>query len=84
MRLTKDFIEGKIVDEEYFFTKKLAICVLTLQNGYQVTGEAGVVNPADFDEKIGKQIAKERAIDKVWMLEGYLLQEKMLNASHGG
>lgn len=55
---------------------KCVICELTLQNGFTVRGEAACVSPENFDQEIGNRIAFQNAREKVWQLEGYLLQEK--------
>jgi len=49
-------------------------CVLTLKNGYTVTGESSCIDPSIFDENIGRQIAYDNAFDKLWPILGY--QEK--------
>ena len=54
----------------------LTICILTLRNGYLVTGESACVSPENFDAEIGRQVARTNARDKVWLLEGYLLRER--------
>ena len=59
---------------------KTMICELTLQNGFSVTGESSCVSKENFDVEIGKKISRENARDKVWVLEGYLLQEKLFQA----
>ncbi|CAB4161043.1 Phage protein (N4 Gp49/phage Sf6 gene 66) family [uncultured Caudovirales phage] len=51
----------------------LTICVLTLRNGFTVTGESACVTPANFDAEIGRQIARRNAVEKVWPLLGFLL-----------
>jgi hypothetical protein len=55
------------------------ICELTLANGFTVRGEAAVVSKANFDEEIGKDISRKNARNKVWELEGYLLQTFLSN-----
>lgn len=55
----------------------LTFCVLTLKNGFTVTGESACASPENFDAEIGRQIARENAVNKVWMLEGYLLKEQL-------
>lgn len=55
----------------------LTFCVLTLENGFTVTGESACVSPENFNEEIGKKIAYENARNKIWQLEGYLLKEKL-------
>lgn len=55
----------------------LTFCVLTLENGFTVTGESACASPENFNEEIGKKIAYENAREKIWLLEGYLLKEKL-------
>ena len=58
----------------------LTFCVLILKNGFTVTGESACASPENFDAEIGKKVARENARNKVWMLEGYLLKEKLYQA----
>ncbi|EBK9872106.1 hypothetical protein DYD89_20570 [Salmonella enterica] len=58
-------------------TRGLTICVLVLRNGFTVTGESACVSPKNFDAEIGRKAARQKAIDKIWTLEGYLLKEKL-------
>lgn len=60
---------------------RLTYCVLVLQNGYTVTGESACVSSANFDPEIGKKIARQKAVDKIWELEGYLLRQKLYEQS---
>lgn len=55
----------------------LTFCVLTLENGFTVTGESACASPENFNEEIGKKIAYQNAREKIWVLEGYLLKEKI-------
>lgn len=55
----------------------LTFCVLVLKNGFTVTGESACASPENFDAEIGRKIARENAINKIWMLEGYLLKQKL-------
>lgn len=78
-RLTPDYIDACIVDEAYhvFPGTTVTICLLTLKNGYTVTGESACASPENFDEEIGCKIARDNARNKIWALEGYLLKEKL-------
>lgn len=60
--------------------KLLTFCVLVLKNGFTVTGESACASPENFDPEIGRKIAYENARNKIWMLEGYLLKEKLHQA----
>lgn len=81
-KLTLEDIERKIVDKKFTILEdgKTTICNLYLQNGFTVRGESACVDPANFDKNIGEKIAYENAVDKVWQLEGYLLQENLYRA----
>lgn len=55
----------------------LTFCVLVLRNGFTVTGESACASPANFNADIGRKVARENAIQKVWPLIGYALKEQM-------
>ena len=55
----------------------LTFCVLVLRNGFTVTGESACASPANFNAEIGRKIARENAIAKVWPLLGYALKDKL-------
>ncbi|EBY7342817.1 hypothetical protein CBJ87_003702 [Salmonella enterica subsp. enterica serovar Fresno] len=57
----------------------LTFCVLVLRNGFTVTGESACASPENFDAEIGRKIARENAVNKIWMLEGYLLKQNLSN-----
>lgn len=77
-RLSPKHIDSVIISETYTIlpSGKCMICELTLKNGFTVRGEASCVSKANFNEEIGEKISKENAREKIWQLEGYLLQEK--------
>ena len=58
----------------------LTFCVLTLRNGYTVTGESACASPENFNAEIGRKIARENAVQKVWPLMGYALKERLYQA----
>lgn len=55
----------------------LTFCVLVLKNGFTVTGESACASPENFDEQIGRKIARQNAVEKVWPLMGYELRSKL-------
>lgn len=55
----------------------LTFCILTLENGFTVTGESACASPENFDAEIGKKIAYQNAREKIWQLEGYLLRQRL-------
>ena len=52
----------------------LTFCVLVLRNGFTVTGESACASPENFDAEIGRKIARQNAVQKVWPLMGYALK----------
>jgi Phage protein (N4 Gp49/phage Sf6 gene 66) family len=55
----------------------LTFCVLILRNGFTVTGESACASPENFDADLGRKIARQNAINKVWPLMGYALKERL-------
>ena len=55
----------------------LTFYVLVLRNGFTVTGESACASPENFDEEIGRKIARENAVNKIWPLMGYELRTKL-------
>lgn len=51
----------------------LTFCVLVLRNGFTVTGESACVSPENFDAELGRKIARQKAVEKIWPLMGYEL-----------
>ena len=56
---------------------RLTFCVLVLRNGFTVTGESACASPENFDAEIGRKIARQKAIEKLWPLMGYELRTKL-------
>lgn len=55
----------------------LTICILTLRNGFTVTGESACASPENFDAEIGRKIARQNAVAKIWPLMGYELLSRL-------
>src|SRR5574343_183712 len=55
----------------------LTFCVLVLRNGFTVTGESACASPENFDAELGRKIARQNAVQKVWSLMGYELRTKL-------
>lgn len=58
--------------------KKIVVCHITLTNGFEVIGKAGVVDPKNFNMEIGSRVAKENALNEVWGHLGSILQNKLV------
>ena len=74
-------VEGAALGEEAPDTheslKLLTFCVLILKNGFTVTGESACASPENFDEAIGRKIARHNAEEKIWPLMGYELKSNI-------
>lgn len=57
----------------------LTFCVLVLTNGFTCTGESACASPENYDESIGRRIAKANAVAKIWPLLGYQLKTALAN-----
>lgn len=55
----------------------LTFCVIVLRNGFTVTGESACASPENFDAELGRKIARQNAINKVWPLMDYELRSKL-------
>jgi hypothetical protein len=55
----------------------LTFCVLVLRNGFTVTGESACASPENFDAEIGRKIARQNAVAKVWPLLGFRLRDAL-------
>ena len=79
-RVTPDHIESIIAQEAYFTAEDGAFGVAIKAKhtgGFTVTGESACASPENFDAEIGRKIARQNAVNKIWMLEGYLLKQKL-------
>lgn len=81
-RLTPELIDQTIASEQFhvFDGSQLTVCCLTLNNGFTVIGESACASPENFDAEIGQKIARSKARDKIWALEGYLLKDRLSKA----
>jgi hypothetical protein len=55
----------------------LTFCVLVLRNGFTVTGESACASPENFNAEIGRKIARQNAVAKMWPLMGYELRSRL-------
>lgn len=76
-RIRPQDIDAQIAQPAYFHIvpgTAMTLCVLTLQNGFMVTGESAAASIENFDEEIGRKIAYDNARAKIWAFEGYTLR----------
>ena len=68
-------------DLKVFPLDLLTFCVLVLKNGFTVTGESACASHENFDAELGRKIARQNAISKVWPLLGYELRSQLSKAA---
>ena len=57
---------------------QVTICVLILRNGTKVVGvNEGPVSRENFSAEIGRQYARQKAVDQIWPMLGYELRSKL-------
>lgn len=86
-RVSKADIEKKIIRAEYTRVPHplvagegvLTLCVITVENGFQVVGKSAPADAKNFNIAAGRQFAYEDAFKQLWPLEGYLMRELLLN-----
>lgn len=60
-------------DAEKLGTKTTIVSIRTL-TGFESHGLSSCVDPSRYDMNIGKQFAKEKAVDAIWAGLGFVLQ----------
>ena len=81
-RVTEAEVLGSIVKKDFYVHADgtLTICVLTLANGFTVTGESACADIKNYKQDIGERIAYDNAVKKIWAFLGYMLRDKLHNA----
>lgn len=78
-RITPAMIDNQIVGEWYAIVplSTTTVCALTLRNGFVVIGHSACADASNFDVAMGKRIARDKAREQIWALEGYLLRDRL-------
>lgn len=91
-KVSTNDVESEIVDEYYrnagsavkapvgSSLYNVTLCFLQLRNGFVIVGKSACVDSANFNEAIGRQLAREDAIKQVWPYLGFRLADKRLAA----
>ncbi len=76
-RVTKEYIESRIAGAPVFIkaANTLTICVITVDNGFKVTGESACAKPENYDVSIGEKVSYDNAFNKLWGFFGFVLCE---------
>ena len=76
MLTKKDLIRHIVKHEYHDMGKKTTVCLLTLDNGFEVVGTSSCIDPKNYDQRTGAAIAYENAVEKLWELYWFLEHEK--------
>lgn len=82
-RVTPVDVKAEIVGETFTLlpSGRVTVCELTLKNGFTVRGESAVVFIENFDEGIGRKVARDNAEKEVWQLLGFRLRDEQADAA---
>lgn len=73
----EDEHDGRSAQEKEGPLHLLTFCVLVLRNGFTVTGESACASPENFNAELGRKIARQNAVQKIWPLMGYELKQRL-------
>lgn len=80
-KVTKEEVQANmqdvIVRTVMEFGKPCTYVTVRMKNGFTLRESTTCVDPANYDENIGKEICLKRIEENIWFLLGYALQEKM-------
>jgi len=63
-----DYVDCRTMGE------KTTVVKVTMLNGFEIVESSSCVDPANYDEELGRKICMERIRNKIWELLGFLLQ----------
>ena len=69
----KDVVVRTVVE----FEKPTTYVTIRMKNGFTLRESTTCVDPANYNEEIGKALCLKRLEEKVWYLLGYALQERI-------
>lgn len=78
MKVTQNDIDSlldKAEVKEIVIFDKCLICAYRFENGFIIVESSACVDPKNFDLDIGRKICREHVENRLWELEGYVLQK---------
>lgn len=70
-RITLADLEARVVSVEFIHRAHLTICVLELDNGFYLVGKSAPVDPHNYDERYGRELAYDDALRQAWPLMAF-------------
>jgi len=80
IKQVKENMQDVIVRTLQDFGKPCTYVTVRMKNGFTLRESTTCVDPANYDEEIGKEICLKKIEDKVWFLLGYQLQEDLFRS----
>lgn len=80
-KVTPGVIEHILAQSKTEFTKlgkKTTHCMITVPSGFEITGESSCIDPAEYTQELGEKYSQERAVQTLYMLEGYILASERM------
>lgn len=75
--LTLEDLEKHISSIEFSkLWKKTTVCLLTLDNGFEIVTSSSCIDPENYDHYTWEDICKQKAIDKLRELYGFMEHQK--------
>lgn len=56
------------------------ICVIVMRNGHVIVGHSACISREKYSREVGRQYARENALDVAWKLMGYELRSRLVDA----
>lgn len=76
----KENMQDVIVRTLDDFGKPCTYVTVRMKNGFTLRESTTCVDPANYDEEIGKEICLKRIENQIWFLLGYQLQEDLFRS----
>lgn len=78
--VTDETIE-RLLSKAKFESKKMGtktcVMVCTLPDGFEICESSACVDPKNYNQELGEKYCRERIKNRLWELEGYLLQHSL-------
>ncbi len=78
--VTKEHVEEILMNSKTIVNTVLDKCTVVtcqLPNGFIIVESSACVDPVNYNEILGTDICLERIRNKIWELEGYVLQSNV-------
>lgn len=73
----QNILSKTVIEVQHKVFGKTTVVMAQLPSGFVITESSSCVDPENYDEKIGLEICIDRITNKIWELEGYVLQKKL-------